>query len=517
MSAVVARRSVTTASRMGRASVEAPTESILELAKQDLNTKMRKAKVGYKYGFRQKSSNYSYNSSDYSYSYNLNLESSFSLRGKNLACDTRNIRGSRVAYPRNTSGVERSASNTRESRVARDKFKPANRFTKGPAPRCHGKAFKRESLLRRGINKVKKSLFGLKVVPRRLAAKQSPVKKCLNAYGFDTRTQPGTKSTNMATASRADGSRNSTSKIPVPVSSLSRRKHLRSFLMDNTGSTSTSMTSRGHRGTVRGRSSSGHENTRNLSRQEVQSGEYFYRRYPNPREVSTSYSNEETTKYPSRNSTGMLEAHPRGTGNLLTRDYHEVLAGEGRGDSWDGFGGQRVIFPESSSRKQENVRPSLIGVNPKTSREVAVVAVDSPMSSHGSWEGYECENEATSEHVRPASGNVRPLSDNFRPVSENRRPLSENLPRTLGNVLPTSESVRPKSLELDEKVMSLPERRSRLEKDLDALMASMEKVLGSPVSPVRDFNPGTWPRKMSREKSKGMSVRFGRPVFEAVI
>ncbi|CAB3988481.1 Kinesin KIF21A [Paramuricea clavata] len=44
MSAVVARRSVATALRMGRASIEAPTESILELAKQDLNTKMRKAK-----------------------------------------------------------------------------------------------------------------------------------------------------------------------------------------------------------------------------------------------------------------------------------------------------------------------------------------------------------------------------------------------------------------------------------------------------------------------------------------
>ena len=73
------------------------------------------------------------------------------------------------------------------------------------------------------------------------------------------------------------------------------------------------------------------------------------------------------------------------------------------------------------------------------------------------------------------------------------------------------------SLELDEKATSLSARRSRLEKDLDDLMQTMEKVLGSPVSPSRELNSGTWPRKMSRGKPKGKLVKFDRPVFEAVI
>jgi hypothetical protein len=73
------------------------------------------------------------------------------------------------------------------------------------------------------------------------------------------------------------------------------------------------------------------------------------------------------------------------------------------------------------------------------------------------------------------------------------------------------------SLELDEKATSLSARRSRLEKDLDDLMQSMEKVLGSPVSANRELNTGTWPRKMSRGKPKGTLVMLDRPVFEAVI
>ncbi|XP_028393675.1 kinesin-like protein KIF21A isoform X2 [Dendronephthya gigantea] len=44
MASAVARRSVTTPSRMGRASIDAPAESILEIAKQDLNSQMKKAK-----------------------------------------------------------------------------------------------------------------------------------------------------------------------------------------------------------------------------------------------------------------------------------------------------------------------------------------------------------------------------------------------------------------------------------------------------------------------------------------
>ena len=254
MASAVSRRSVMTASRMGRMSVEPPTESILELAKQDLNTQMKKAKVQYKYGLPH-----------YSYTYNLNLESLFSL-GKNHAWGTRNARESRVGYPRNTSRVDRSTSNLRESR-AHEKFKPGKRFTKGPAPRCHGKALKRENFITRGINKVKKTLFGLKVVPRRLTVKKTPAKKCLNAYGFSSERKPAmmsnTSPTNVTTASQPCA-RATASKIPVPVSGLSRRKHLRSFLMDDSGYASLS---RDHYGTMKdnvdcvdSRDSSGHYN-----------------------------------------------------------------------------------------------------------------------------------------------------------------------------------------------------------------------------------------------------------------
>ena len=547
MASAVARRSVMTASRMGRASIEAPTESILELAKQDLNTQKQKAKVGYKYGLRQKS--YKSNS-DNSYSYDL--EGSFPVREKNSTWGARNTRVSRVGHPRNKSCVERPASNTREPRALRDKFKPANRFTRGPAPRCHGKAFKRESLLTRGINKIKKSLFGLKVVPRRLTVKQSPIKKCLNAYGFNMKAKPGFKSSSMATISSFNP-RDSTSKIPIPVSSLSQRKQVRSFLVDNDGYTRTSVQGCDQLGTMR--ASQGSSVTSLVDRKDRKyfqeydktrlfgsnwrhypSGD-FSRRYSNPQEVSSSYNKSQAkrsgglvderkfdrktkpAKYPNRHSTGMLEAFPRETRKLLARD-DGVTSAKGRNGFWDSFDGQHVISWESSksslNRKRPNTRPSLIGLNSKTSRDLALIGVDSPMSSHGSWEGYECEHEATSDHVRPLSENLRPISENLQLSWENLRPLADNV-RLPSEPLPKSESVRPLSLELDEKAMSLPERRSRLEKDLDALMQSMEKVLSNPVSPVHEFNPGTWPRKMTREKQKCMPVMFGTPVFEAVI
>lgn len=547
MASAVARRSVMTASRMGRASIEAPTESILELAKQDLNTQKQKAKVGYKYGLRPKSYK---NNSDYSHSYDL--EGSVPFREKNPAWGARNTRVSRVGHPRNKSRVERPASNTHEPRALRDRFKPANRFTKGPAPRCHGKAFKRESLLTRGINKIKKSLFGLKVVPRRLAVKQSPIKKCLNAYGFNMKAKPGSKSTSMATTSSLNV-RDSTSKIPIPVSSVSRRKQIRSFFMDNDGYTRTSMAGRDRRGTMRASQGSSvssfvdREDRRNFQEYDKTrlSGsnwrhypsENFSRRYSNPQEVSSSYNKSQAkrcgglcderrfdrkakaAKYPNRHSTGMVEAFPRETRKLLARDGG-VTSGKGRNGFWDSFDRQHMISWESSksslNRKQPNTRPSLIGLNSKTSRDLALIGVDSPMSSHGSWEGYECEHEATSDHVRPLSENLRPISENLQLSWENLRPLADNL-RLPSEHASTSESVRPLSLELDEKAMSLPERRSRLEKDLDALMESMEKVLSNPVSPVHEFNPGTWPRKMTRDKQKGMPVMFGTPVFEAVI
>ncbi len=547
MASAVARRSVMSASRMRGGSIEAP-ESILELAKQDLSTQMQKAKVQYKYGHR-----------DYNYTYNLNLQSSFSLRDKNDARDTRNTRASRVGYPRNSSRVERPASNTRESRAKRDKFKPANRFTKGPAPRCHGKAFKHENWLTRGINKVKKSLFGLKVVPRRLAAQQNQAKKCLNGYGFGTRKKPGTESktvaTRLATTSRP-GARATASKIPVPVSGLSRR----SLLMDDIGYRSTS---RGQYGTMKdnvdclnnrrscgedrvyynsprpgktGLSGSGYDKT-------IPPGGDFNRRDQNPREALSSYSKNHAPrsaslwdeascgrkprpmKYPNRYSTGTLEAYQKETAKQLIPHSDDVVSGEGPGDSWESFRGKSSLLQEkhasSSSgqnRKQQNIRPNLIGLNPKTSREFAVISADSPMSSHGSWEGYECENEATTEHVRPLSATsqiLRPISENVRPKSDYIRPSSENLQLTSYHRQPTSENIRPLSLELDEKAMSLPERRSRLEKDLDALMETMEKVLGSPVSPSCESIPGSWPRKMSRKKPK--LVMLDRPVFEAVI
>ena len=529
MASAVARRSVMTASRMGRASIEAPAESILELAKQDLNTQKQKAKVGYKYGLCQKSYK---NSSDCSHSYD---------HEKNPAWGVRNTRVSRVLYPRNKSRVERPASNTRETRALRDKFKPANRFTKGPAPRCHGKAFKRESLLARGINKIKKSLFGLKVVPRRLTAKRSPVKKCLNAYGFSiAKAKSESKSMNRASTSSSNA-RDSVSKIPIPVSSLPQRKQLRSFPMDSYGYTSTLMAYCDQHGTARASQRSNmheYDKTRfsDSNWRHFPSGD-VRRRYSNPREISGLYNRDQAkrsgglsdkrrldgenkaVKYPNRHSTGMLEAYPRDAGKLLVRD-DGVASGIGRNGFWDSFDGQHVISWESSkstlNRKSRNTSPSLIGLNAKTSRDLALVGVDSPMSSHGSWEGYECDHEVTSDHVRPLSENLRPISEDLQLSWENLRPLKENLRLPLEG-LPTSERVRPMSLELDEKAMSLPERRSRLEKDLDALMESMEKVLSNPVSPVREFSPGTWPRKMTRGKQKGMPIVFGTPVFEAVI
>ena len=548
MASAVARRSVMTASRMGRASVEAPTESILEIAKQDLNSQMKKAKVGY--GFRHRSSNYSYDTSDYSYSYNVNLAGSFSFRENNPALDTRTTRASRVTYPRNSFRVENRVGNPRESRTSFDRFKPVKRSAKGPAPRCHGKGFKRESLLKRGINKVKKSLFGLKVVPRRLSVKKSPAKKCLNAYGFGARTKLPLTSTNMPSTSQM-GARNSISKIPIPVSGFSRRQHLRSFLMDNGGYPSTTMTSLGQYGAMRSNQGSsgsimvGQKDKSFLRAQDTDlSGSWsknppegnIDRRYSNPG-VFSSYGKHQSrnsgllwnecgvpgrrgTNYPNRNSTGTFGAYLAESENFPNPGYDDVIFKGARNDSWDSFDGQRAVHPQpsrsSQNRKKQNISPSLITLNPRTSRELSVVDVDSPMSSRGSWEGYECEHDVTSENARPSSEHLRPISENVLVSRENHRPLPEN------RRLPSKhevENVRPVSLELDEKALSLPERRSRLEKDLDALMESMEKVLGSPVSvpPVREYNPGTWPKKLTREKPKGMPVMFGRPVFEAVI
>ena len=559
MASAVSRRSLMSASRMGRMSIEPATESILELAKQDLNTQMKKAKVQYKYGIP-----------DYSYTYNLNLESSFSLE-KNHAWSTRDAREScvgysrntsRVGYPRNTSHVERSASNRRESR-AREKFKPANRFTKGPAPRCHGKAFKRESFLTRGINKVKKTLFGLKVVPRRLTVKQNQAKKCLNAYGFGLERKPGTisraPSTNLATASRPPA-RATASKIPIPVNNVSRRKHLQSFVMNDSGYASTS---RDHDGSIRdsvdcadNRSSDSHSNPSRSSKtgseynMTVPSGRILCRTYQNLPDATSSFGKShggmrsggmrdedsstrrtEAMKYPSRHSTGMLElSYPREIEKQLIPDSDDVKSCEGPRDSWEIFDGKSAVLREKRSlansgrsRKKQNIPPNLIGLNSKTSRECTSIGVDSPMSSHGSWEGYECD-EAMSDHVRPLSSNMRPTSEILRPISENVclqsenvRPSSENLRVTPSHRLPRSENVRPMSLELDEKATSLSARRSRLEKDLDNLMQTMEKVLGSPVSPSHELDSGTWPRKMSRGKPKGTMVMFDKPVFEAVI
>ena len=123
MSAAVARRSVMTASRMARTSIEAPTVSILELAKQDLDQKMKKAKV---------QSNYKRSglnprpplASEYSYSYNLNLNSSFSVSAPAGECPAGNMRGryaccflrcqDRVHLEGDTQGSQRSQEDNRD-------------------------------------------------------------------------------------------------------------------------------------------------------------------------------------------------------------------------------------------------------------------------------------------------------------------------------------------------------------------------------------------------------------------
>lgn len=529
MASAVARRSVMAASRMGRASIDAPADSILELAKQDLHSQMKKAKVGYKCGFR-------HDNSDYSYTYNLNLQSSFSLRENNRACETRNTRGHRMSYTQSTPHQERPVSNTRAKHPARDKLKSANKISKGPAPRCHGKGLKHESLLTRGINKVKKKLFGSKVVPRRLTAKQSPVKKCLNAYGYGTRSKPWTKLDEMnVDATSRPRARDTNSKIPIPVSALSRRRHFRRFLMDSVEKTTTSMTDCGSRDMM-GNNVRFFNNRRSRDSEAYDDRMYFnspsqkatktgltvkntrgrnsYRRFPDPREATSSHTK--------------------------SRTKHSGALSEERS-----FGVETKSMSRSGqTRKQPNIRPNLSGLDPKTSRELSLI--DSPMSSRGSWEGYECDNDVisqnnwpfsehnrprseyfrpTSEKERPMSENVQLYSEQVRPNSKNRRPFSEDLLRPLSENLrplseyrpPLSKTLRPMSLELDERALSLPERRSRLEKDLDALMQSMEKVLGSPMSPCRESNSSIGAGEVSREEPEGIPGMFGRPVFEAVI
>lgn len=425
MASAVARRSVATASRLGRPGfpdLPEQSESILELAKQDLHSQMQKAKVTYKNAFQKSSCN--------------------------------NKPTSRASF---------KSRKILTSRVTRDPMGDCahkKRFSKTPAPRCHGKTFKRENLIVRGINKVKNGLYGLKVVPRRLLSKKSPAKNCLNARGLSYQTKPILFDRRNESLTR-DYVCGFASKIPLPVSDFSRRQNVQSIL---------------------------------------DKSEYYS-------STSTLRSNQEKN---TKNDVTCLQdwCVDKNANGKVNKEFKHNSMSCGNDSENNLYDIQTNVFRIKSSRELSETSAHSPVSWCGSRQEYKYGNVDAVKSSY--------------KDVRRISETLCILPENKSWFSENIRHPSENVPsridifnETMLNVQHSSQNNRPKSLELDAKALSLPERRHRLEKDLDELMDAMEKVLGNSIN--MESYIGTWPRKSSLEKPKARAVIFGRPVFEAVI
>lgn len=548
MASAVARRSVMTASRMARTSMEEPI-SILELAKQDLNQKMKKAKVQCNY--RPNSLHAGIVPPDYHYSCNVSLKSSFSMRAP---------------------AVKRSAGNMQDKHA---RF--SEPYTRGAAVKCHGKGpmyEKKQSsgntrgFLSKRIHGVRRSYARLSTVPRRLRVKPQPKvqdKKCLFAYGFGSprETEPKwhySKSKSGKTVSGIHNQRKS--RIPISVRSYSKPRQIYSFLRKKFGNhTSTKQHSVRRQGGINRDFSDGAE-IGGGTRCYVDNGSGVKSRIPvlnggysKPKQrysfLRKRFGNHTSTKQLSVGRQGGINRDSLGMeGGLICCDGICVNSGlnECGKSSCDGTVVERHgcrkglrgitptcylpakdVFPlngdraehssltnarvvETSNSEKKPRLDSLIGSDEsygfggkilpigkhqelkpgtaamlqsqsgsrsgiKSAHGCHVPNLNSPMSSDGSWEGYEVGDEPR----------IRFSLDHPMPVSSNQ---------TEGN-------------------KSLEERRSRLEEDLDALLNSMEKILSTST-----FNDGCEQRLGSRkfylEKPNGFPV-FYQPVFEAVI
>ena len=221
MSAAVARRSVMTASRMVRTSIEAPTMSILELAKQDLDQQTKKAKVRCNYkrsGLNPRPPL----ASEYSYSYNLNLNSSFSVSAPAGERPAGNMRGryacSPESYPRRT-GVK----------------------SKGTVFKKVASFGARIGFISKGIHRVRKGHKRTTVSTRQSKIKtrqQIRSSKCLFAFGFGLPRETAAKSFfSKSMVGKVANHRRAKvkSRIPVLVSGHSKPKETYSFMRKRFG------------------------------------------------------------------------------------------------------------------------------------------------------------------------------------------------------------------------------------------------------------------------------------------
>ena len=524
MSAAVARRSVMTASRMARTSIEAPTVSILELAKQDLDQNMKKAKV---------QSNYKRSglnprpplASKYSYSYNLNLNSSFSVSAPAGECPAGNMRGRYACSP--------------ESHPRRTGVK-----SRGTVYKKVASFGARIGFISRGIHRVRKGHKRTTVTTRESKVKtrqQIRSSKCLFAFGFGLPRETAPKSFfSKSMVGKMTNHRRAKvkSRIPVLVSGHSKPNETYSFMrkrfgyIPNARELEVRRQSWGIRGTSGGvpgikggtRCSVGDRNSRTLGIEGTEGGRkvewdlsgirgdddgvsdgkvrgscrsHGSRRH-NVKTESPSFAPEHFVPDKS-----MGHIVPAKSGFTFKSDTMKNRASEpeshfeeenrckspGASRDSSSFGAKASSFrkhraptpplPKGVLKLNHHscdLSPGLAGN--KMAEEPGAKNGGSAESPDGSWEGYECGEESRG-----------------RFSSDHRAPVVA---------------------QPDEREQSLDERRSRLQNDLDTLLESMEKALGK-----CSLNNGSRDRVSSfrtvyPQRQKGLPTLY-RSVFEAVI
>lgn len=506
MASAVARRSVMAASRMASTTAMEPTVSILELAKQDLNQQMKKAKVRCSYKRRD------YNPRTlipgYFYTCDLNFTSSLSVSAPAVKC------------PVGTMGSKRACSARPLARGTGTRSYPKRTSRPKNATSCA-----RTGFLSKGIHGDRKGHNKSPVVPRKsrnMVQTQGHLSKCLFAYGFGLPSGTGPKCTSSKRvgAKMAHKRRRETkSRIPVFNSGISKPKETYSFMWKRFGYVSSARKISARR---QSRAKSGHEgglgivggtryclgnescgnfgmetseertkaqaNVANAVRPGQKDG------FRKKKDDTKPHSHLRKQLFPTKGVL-LFDSNTTKGSSSTAAGFKQKSQIENRleipHESWRRYG------LDENSKKVQSISdytdviprkevPSLDNDASKDGLNSSVIGsalercssdVKSVESPDGSWEGYEDGEES-------------------------RRHLSLNHPI-------------PVAARLGEKDLSLAERRSRLENDLDALLESMEKTLGSSL-----FNSScdrqSHSRKTYEHKRKCLTI-FYQPVFEAVI